>query len=159
MKSPEAVPSRSAGCPSDDDFLRLDQQVCFPLYAASNALTRAYRPVLAPLDLTYPQYLVMLVLWERDGLSVGDLGQRLRLDSGTLTPLLKRMEAAGLLSRQRASDDERRVEIHLTESGRTLRQAAIAVPPQMLCAMGLSIDELKSLKAGLESLLDRLDAG
>ncbi|WP_019645203.1 MarR family winged helix-turn-helix transcriptional regulator [Novispirillum itersonii] len=159
MKSPEAVLSQPAGCPSDDDFLRLDQQVCFPLYAASNALTRAYRPVLAPLDLTYPQYLVMLVLWERDGLSVGDLGQRLRLDSGTLTPLLKRMEAAGLLSRQRASDDERRVEIHLTEAGRTLRQAATAVPPQMLCAMGLSIDELKSLKAGLESLLDRLDAG
>lgn len=144
-------------CASDTDFLRLDQQVCFPLYAASNALTRAYRPVLAPLDLTYPQYLVMLVLWERDGLSVGELGQRLRLDSGTLTPLLKRMEAAGLVNRQRATDDERRVEIALTAQGKALREQAKAVPPQMLCAMGLSLEDLKILKAGLETLLDRLD--
>lgn len=147
----------TASCGTDDDFLRLDQQVCFPLYAAGNALTRAYRPVLAPLDLTYPQYLVMLVLWEQDGLSVGELGQRLHLDSGTLTPLLKRMEAAGLLRRQRATDDERRVEIALSEAGQALREQAKAVPPQMLCAMGLSLDELKALKTGLESLLDRLE--
>lgn len=147
----------TAQCAPEADFLRLDQQICFPLYAASNALTRAYRPVLAPLDLTYPQYLVMLVLWERDGLSVGELGQRLRLDSGTLTPLLKRMEAGGLLTRQRAAGDERRVEIALTEAGRALREQAKAVPPQMLCAMGMTPDDLKSLKAGLEALLDRLD--
>lgn len=152
MTMPETVQ-----CAPDADFLRLDQQICFPLYAASNALTRAYRPVLAPLDLTYPQYLVMLVLWERDGLSVGELGQRLRLDSGTLTPLLKRMEAAGLLTRRRAADDERRVEIALTEAGRALREQAKAVPPQMLCAMGMTQDDLKSLKAGLEALLDHLD--
>lgn len=141
----------------DDDFLRLDQQVCFPLYAASNALTRAYRPVLAPLGLTYPQYLVMLVLWERDGLTVGDIGQRLRLDSGTLTPLLKRLEQAGLVVRQRSAADERRVELFLTADGRALRQKAVAVPPQMLGTMGLSLEDLRSLKTRLDALLDRLN--
>ena len=111
-----------------EDPLRLDRQVCFPLYAASNLLTRLYRPVLARLGLTYPQYLVLLVLWERSPLTVGALGDVLYLDSGTLTPLLKRMEQAGLVERRRDRHDERRVLIHLTDAGRALREAALDVP-------------------------------
>ncbi|HWA61253.1 MAG TPA: MarR family transcriptional regulator, partial [Caulobacteraceae bacterium] len=105
---------------SDDDPLRLDLQVCFPLYAATNLIGRLYRPVLAQLGLTYPQYLVMLVLWEGAPQTVGSLGARLYLDSGTLTPLLKRMEAAGLVIRRRDAEDERRVRIALTEKGLAL---------------------------------------
>ena len=101
--------------------LLLDNQLCFALYSASLAMTKLYKPWLDELGLTYPQYLVMLVLWERDGLAVGELGERLRLDSGTLTPLLKRLEAAGLVSRLRATHDERRVHITLTPAGRKLR--------------------------------------
>src|ERR1700761_624923 len=106
----------------EDDPLRLDRQVCFPLYAASNLINRLYRPVLGKLGLTYPQYLVMLVLWEQEPQTVGGLGGRLYLDSGTLTPLLKRMEAAGLVVRQRDTQDERRVQIALTDKGRALRE-------------------------------------
>src|SRR3954469_24431887 len=101
-----------------DAWLALDKQLCFALYSASLAMTKLYKPMLAPLGLTYPQYLVMLVLWEADGLSVSQLGQRLSLDSGTLTPLLKRLEALGHVERRRASDDERRVDLFLTPAGR-----------------------------------------
>ena len=110
------------------DPLLLDRQVCFPLYAATNLLSRLYGPVLRELGLTYPQYLVMLVLWEKEPQTVGSLGARLYLDSGTLTPLLKRMEAAGLVRRTRDPEDERRVVIELTESGKILRNQAVYVP-------------------------------
>jgi DNA-binding MarR family transcriptional regulator len=111
---------------STDQALLLDNQLCFALYSASLAMTKLYKPLLDELGLTYPQYLVMLVLWEGDGLMVSELGQRLYLDSGTLTPLLKRLESAGLVSRMRAAEDERRVHIHLTAAGRTLRERLAA---------------------------------
>jgi len=124
--------------PDAEDPLDLDRQVCFPLYAASNLLNRLYRPILAELGLTYPQYLVMLVLWKQAPQTVGSLGGMLHLDSGTLTPLLKRMEQAGLISRTRDAKDERRVLIGLTPEGGDLRSAAARVP-EMLGA-GLDID-------------------
>ncbi len=134
------------------DWQRLDSQLCFALYSASLAMTRRYRPLLDPLGLTYPQYLALLVLWERDDLGVGELGERLFLDSGTLTPLLKRMEAAGWLQRERAADDERRVIVSLTPAGRGLRQRARHVPPQLARASGCSADELVSLTQRLQAL-------
>lgn len=124
--------------PNDGDPLDLDRQVCFPLYAASNLLNRLYRPVLSELGLTYPQYLVMLVLWKQAPQTVGSLGDLLHLDSGTLTPLLKRMETAGLISRTRDADDERRVLIDVTAKGRALRADAVRVPARL--AEGLDID-------------------
>ena len=137
----------------DDDFLRLDRQVCFPLYAASNLFGRLYRPVLAKLGLTYPQYLVMLVLWEQAPQSVGALGEQLHLDSGTLTPLLKRMEAAGLVTRKRDTADERRVLVALTEQGRALRQQARDVPQTLASGLSLSPDELIDLRASVQHLV------
>lgn len=125
--------------PDNGDPLDLDRQVCFPLYAASNLLNRLYRPILADLGLTYPQYLVMLVLWQKAPQTVGALGELLYLDSGTLTPLLKRMETAGLISRTRDAEDERRVLIGLTDKGRALRSAAEDIPGTL--ASGLNIDE------------------
>jgi len=136
--------------------LRLDQQVCFPLYAASNLLIRRYRPLLEPLGLTYPQYLVMLVLWEASPLSVGEIGARLLLDSGTLTPLLKRLEKAGLVSRQRVADDERRVSITLTGEGRALREQAAAIPNTLVCQLGFSAPEILRLREDLQALTRRL---
>src|SRR5665647_76946 len=108
--------------------LQLDNQLCFALYSASLAMTKLYQPLLADLGLTYPQYLAMLVLWERDGLMVSELGERLFLDSGTLTPLLKRLEAAGLIARTRDVEDERRVHITLTAAGRKLKARAAKIP-------------------------------
>ncbi|MBL8627653.1 MAG: MarR family transcriptional regulator [Myxococcales bacterium] len=138
------------------DFLQLDRQLCFALHAASRAMTQAYQPVLAPLGLTYPQYLVMLVLWEDDGVAVKDLGARLHLDSGTLTPLLKRLASQGLVTRTRDADDERVVRIALTAAGRALRRRAVDVPRQMLCHMALDLPELARLRAQLTDLGDRL---
>lgn len=108
--------------------LQLDTQLCFALYAASRAMTQAYQPLLLPLGLTYPQYLAMLVLWETDGISVKQLGERLQLDSGTLTPLLKRLESSGLLQRQRSREDERSVCVHLTPAGQALETLAADIP-------------------------------
>lgn len=136
--------------------LRLDQQLCFSLYSAQLAMTKVYRKLLADLDLTYPQYLVMLVLWEGDGLTVSQIGERLFLDSATLTPLLKRLEAAGLLSRRRAAEDERQVVISLTAEGRALRRKAGAVPAAVFCATGCELDQLLELKAQLDGLRARL---
>jgi len=136
-----------------DDPLRLDRQICFPLYAASNLLTRLYRPVLAELGLTYPQYLVMLVLWEAGPQSVGELGATLHLDSGTLTPLLKRMEAAGLLTRRRDPADERRVLIALTEAGQALRGPAAAVPATLARGLGLSPEALAALRDAVQDMV------
>ena len=138
------------------DFLQLDRQLCFALHAASRAMTQAYQPVLAPLGLTYPQYLVMLVLWQDDGVAVKDLGARLHLDSGTLTPLLKRLASQGLVTRTRDADDERVVRIALTAAGRALRRRAVDVPRQMLCHMALDLPELARLRAQLTDLGDRL---
>ncbi|WP_280258133.1 MarR family winged helix-turn-helix transcriptional regulator [Nocardia abscessus] len=138
------------------DHLTLDEQLCFPLYAASRAMTAVYRPKLDRLGLTYPQYLVMLALWERDERSVGDVCQALDLDSGTLSPLLKRLEAAGLVERQRSAADERRVDIRLTERGRALRAEAGDIPAQMAEASGLSRDDVVMLRGILHRLTDAL---
>ncbi|HJW12887.1 MAG TPA: MarR family transcriptional regulator [Albitalea sp.] len=139
-----------------DAWLRLDNQLCFALYSSSLAMTKLYKPLLDPLGLTYPQYLALLVLWERDALTVSELGERLFLDSGTLTPLLKRMEAAGWLTRERAADDERRVIVTLTPSGRALREPARAVPVKLAQATGCSAAELAELTQRLQQLRDRL---
>ncbi len=136
----------------------LKRQVCFALYSASRAATAVYRPMLEELGLTYPQYLVLLLLWERDGASVRELGQELELDSGTLSPLLKRLESAGLVARQRSAEDERRVEIHLTDDGAALRARAAEVPQQLAQAAGLSGAELDQLRETLAKLAGALHA-
>ena len=138
--------------------LLLDEQLCFALYAASRRMTAAYRPLLEALDLTYPQYLVMLVLWERDGVTVRELGERLQLDSGTLTPLLKRLEQAGLLGRQRRRSDEREVEISLTEAGRELRERAMEVPRCMAEKLCMSAAAFTQLRDQLKTLATQLAA-
>jgi len=135
---------------------RLDRQLCFALYSSSLLMTKLYKPVLAPLGLTYPQYLVLLVLWETDAIAVGELGARLFLDSGTLTPLLKRMAASGLLSRSRATDDERRVIVALSPAGRALRRKAQRVPLDVACATGCGLDEIAELTERLQALRDRI---
>ena len=133
-------------------WLQLDHQLCFALYSASLAMTRLYKPLLEPLGLTYPQYLVMLVLWETDGIGVTQLGDRLALDSGTLTPLLKRLQASGLLQRLRDAGDERRVRLQLTAAGRALKAKAFSVPETVACASGCELDELAALTARLQRL-------
>ena len=140
------------------DWLALDRQLCFAIYSASLAMTKVYKPLLEPLGLTYPQYLVMLVLWETDGLSVSQLGERLALDSGTLTPLLKRLEASGLVQRLRDAADERRVLLQLTADGRALKQRAVQVPQAIAAASGCSLDELSALTAQLQTLRQRITA-
>jgi DNA-binding MarR family transcriptional regulator len=138
--------------------LDLDQQLCFSVYAAAHAFNRFYKPLLAPLGLTYPQYLVLLVLWKGDGVPLGNIGERLGLDSGTLTPLLKRMEAAGLLLRQRAAGDERQVLVTLTEKGRALEARAANFPTTIGEAAGCSAIELDDLRQRLFALGRQLDA-
>jgi len=138
--------------PGTEDMLRLDQQLCFALYSSSLLMTKLYKPVLGALGLTYPQYLALLVLWEADAISVRELGDKLYLDSGTLTPLLKRMEAAGLLTRERATDDERRVVVALTPAGRALRRKAAHIPATAACASGCKLDTLTALTAQLQAL-------
>jgi MarR family transcriptional regulator, organic hydroperoxide resistance regulator len=136
--------------------LLLDNQLCFALYSTSLAMTKLYKPLLDELGLTYPQYLVMLVLWERDGLMVSELGERLFLDSGTLTPLLKRLESAGLIARIRAVEDERRVHITLSAAGRRLKAKAQKVPGCVLSASQCSIPELLQLTTQIRNLRERL---
>ena len=136
--------------------LRLDNQLCFALYSTSQAMTQMYKPLLEALDLTYPQYLVMLVLWEHDGPTVSALGERLYLDSGTLTPLLKRLEAKGVLLRQRAVEDERRVEIRLTAHGRQLKTRAAKIPACVLQAAACPLPELMALTQQLQALRQQL---
>jgi len=139
--------------PNDpDDPLLLSNQACFALYSAQHAMTRVYRPVLEALELTYPQYLVMLVLWEEEGIAVKRLGERLGLDSSTLTPLLKRLEGQGLVRRARDPADERIVRISLTAQGATLRDRAHAVPGHILAASGRSLPELAALREDLKRL-------
>jgi DNA-binding MarR family transcriptional regulator len=140
--------------------LELDLQLCFPLYAASRAVTRAYAPLLEPVGLTYPQYLTLLALWSGpDEQTVGDLGRRLRLDSGTLTPLLKRLEAAGLVTRRRDPDDERRVVVALTPAGDALQDDVAHVPAAVVGLLGLPAEDLIALKGLLDRLLAHVDPG
>lgn len=136
---------------------RLDDQLCFALYSASRAVTAAYRPLLAELGLTYPQYLVLLVLWEEGRASVGRLSQRLHLDSGTLSPLLKRLEAVGYIARERCEDDERRVDIVLTEAGNRLQAKASCVPERLLSASDMTLDEIVALRDAVLRLTDTLN--
>lgn len=136
-----------------DDPLALDRQVCFALYAASRAVTAAYRPLLEPLGLTYPQYLVMLVLWEHGAQSVRDIGDALHLDSGTLSPLLKRLEADGLVKRRRSAEDERRVVVELTDEGRALRARAVGIPERIVAAARVDPDALALVRRACETLL------
>ncbi|AFE09686.1 MarR family transcriptional regulator [Corallococcus coralloides DSM 2259] len=141
---------------STDDFLRLDLQLCFPLYAASRAMVQAYTPLLAKLGLTYPQYLVMLVLWETDGVSVKELGEKLYLDSGTLTPLLKRLETLGFVRRERSREDARSVTVSLTAQGKALRRKAASIPEAIVCRTGLSLEELARLRRDIQRLFEKV---
>jgi DNA-binding MarR family transcriptional regulator len=141
-----------------DQPLRLDNQICFAIYSTAHAFNRVYKPLLERLGLTYPQYLVMLVLWERDGVPVKDIGERLFLDSGTLTPLLKRLEAAEFIKRTRSTRDERQVLIALTPQGLALKEKARSVPQSILAASACSIGELSAMKEEIVALRDRLNA-
>ena len=149
------MPSKAIA-PKANPAQLLDNQLCFALYSASLAMTKLYKPLLEVLGLTYPQYLVMLVLWETDGPSVSSLGERLSLDSGTLTPLLKRMEAAGWLVRQRSSEDERRVHVWLSPTGRKLQTQSAHIPDCILAHSGLALGELITLKGQVQSLRDAM---
>jgi len=139
--------------PADFNPLGLDNQLCFPLYAASRELIRQYKPFLDPLDLTYPQYVTMMALWEQDQVKVGELGARLHLDSATLTPLLKRLESHGYLQRKRSEQDERAVIVSLTDEGRALREKALSVPGCIASCISLEPQEALQLKQLLEKLI------
>ncbi|CAN5139264.1 MarR family transcriptional regulator [soil metagenome] len=161
----KSLPNRQAkgdaagGIPADEDLLALDQQFCFALYSASLAMTKTYKPFLDSIGLTYPQYLVMLVLWQQDDVLVKSIGEKLYLDSGTLTPLLKRLESAGLIQRIRDLEDERQVRITLTREGKTLKKKAKEIPYQLLCASGQTPDALMDLRARLSTVRDDLIDG
>jgi DNA-binding MarR family transcriptional regulator len=151
----KAAGGRKAALPSGvnpGELLLLDNQLCFALYSASLTMTKVYKPLLADLGVTYPQYLVMLVLWERDELTVSEVGERLFLDSGTLTPLLKRLEALELIVRRRSAQDERQVIVSLTPEGRKLRQRALAVPAELLCAAQCTVEEISGLTRRVQKL-------
>ncbi|KMO33150.1 MarR family transcriptional regulator [Methylobacterium variabile] len=154
MSEPDAR-EEGAGTPAD---LHLSNQICFAVYSAAHAFNRIYKPLLDRLGLTYPQYLVLLLLWEQDGQTMKALGQRLYLDSGTLTPLLKRLEAAGLVRRARDAEDERLVRINLTETGAALRAKAIPFPHEVVCASGRSAERLMALRDEILALRDSLHA-
>ncbi|MFG2346471.1 MarR family winged helix-turn-helix transcriptional regulator [Streptomyces phaeochromogenes] len=157
--APDAAVQHPAQHPvRDEDFLRLDQQICFSLNAASRAFGGVYRVVLKDLGLTYPQYLVMLVLWEHGELPVKKVGEHLRLDSGTLSPLLKRLEAAGLVRRERSAHDERSVVVGLTDEGTALREQALRVPRRIAAATTFELDEILELRARLDKLTSALDS-
>ncbi|WP_404456693.1 MarR family winged helix-turn-helix transcriptional regulator [Oceanobacillus kapialis] len=139
-----------------NDILKLDNQLCFPLYAATREMTKRYRPLLEELNVTYPQYLVLLVLWETDRISVKALGERLFLDSGTLTPMLKRMEEHGFLQRTRSKEDERVVEVVLTEQGKQAEEQAAQIPLKFIEQTNLNEDEAIQLKQILSKMLEQL---
>ncbi|MBN2253323.1 MAG: MarR family transcriptional regulator [Kosmotogaceae bacterium] len=145
--------------PREDELLKLDNQLCFALYSSSRGITRLYRPLLSEFGMTYPQYLAMLVLWEREPLTVRELGERLFLDSGTLTPLLKRMEKKGFLTRERSQGDERQVLIGLTDKGRKLRDKALAIPLKIANQVNISQSEFISLLTSLKKLMREIDMG
>ncbi|ARP70507.1 MarR family transcriptional regulator [Streptomyces pluripotens] len=153
---PPATPSGTP--PGDVGWLRLDRQICFSLHAASRAFNGVYRVILKDLGLTYPQYLVMLVLWEEGDLPVKKLGEHLRLDSGTLSPLIKRLEGAGLVRRERSAHDERSVRVRPTEEGIALRDRALEVPRRIVAATGFDLEEIAELRTRLDQLTTALDA-
>ncbi len=138
------------------DPLLLDNQLCYALYAAAHRMTKSYRPMLERMGLTYPQYLVLLVLWETDCVTVSEIGRRLRLDSGTLTPVLKRLELSGFLVRNRRQSDEREVEIALTPSGRALREDAVGVRQTVMCQLNMTEPEIQTMRADLNALIENL---
>jgi len=147
----------NSSVPSGEELLKLDNQLCFALYSSSRGITRLYRPVLSEFGITYPQYLVMLVLWEKEPLTVKELGERLFLDSGTLTPLLKRMEKLGLLTRERSQGDERHVNIGLTNKGKEMREKALSIPLRIANQVNISEAEFASLMASLKKLMKKID--
>jgi len=140
---------------ASDDLLRLENQLCFALVTAARNVVAIYRPILEPLGLTHPQYLVMLALWERDPRTLNDLAAELALEPATASPLVKRLEAEGLIARQRSSEDERRLDITLTPAGRALRERAIDVPRQVMAAVGMDIGEISALRDGLGPFVGR----
>lgn len=139
-----------------DEMLKLDNQLCFALYASSKEVTRLYKPFLDKLGLTYTQYIVLLVLWEKDNINVKELGERLYLDSGTLTPLLKKLEAMGIVRRIRDARDERNVNVELTDKGIELKEAAEEIPNKIFCSTGLQAGEAISLRERLKVLLNNI---
>lgn len=141
----------------NQESLKLENQLCFPLYVIAKEITGLYRPFLDELDLTYPQYLVMMVLWENDGLPVNHIGEKLYLDSGTLTPLLKRLEAKGLIIRKRKKEDERVVEVFITESGKSLQSKACEIPEKMYRKLDLSQEEWLDLKKSVQKILTKIE--
>jgi DNA-binding MarR family transcriptional regulator len=144
-KTPQVEPA--------EDLLALDRQVCFALVVASRSVLSVYRPLLDPMGLTHPQYLVMLALWEQSPRSVGEIAGLLQLDSPTLSPLLKRLEAAGFITRRRSNDDERRLDIELTARGRELRREAEKIPPAIVQRLGVDVAELEALHASLTKVI------
>jgi MarR family transcriptional regulator, organic hydroperoxide resistance regulator len=141
----------------DDEFVKLEDHLCFSLYACSRAIFRLYRPYLDELNLTYPQYLVLLVLWERKQSTVKELGELLGLDSGTLTPMLKRMEAAGLVERKRSAEDERVVMITITEDGNHIKEKAVCIPRSLLESTGMTEEEVMTVNNVIKKLLQRVN--
>lgn len=141
---------------NNTDLLKLDNQLCFALYAGAKEMVRLYQPLLTPLGLTYTQYICMLVLWEHEELTVKELCDKTILDTGTITPLLKKLECGGLLSRKRSLSDERSVHITLTEKGKELKEQAADVPQRAFCSTGLTIEEALALKGRLDDLLRRM---
>ena len=154
-----AKTTEDASTEKDFDVLRLDNQLCFALYAATRAIAKTYRQKLEPIGITYPQYLVLLVLWEQDGLTVTEIGKKLRLDSGTLTPLLQRLESMQLLKRRRNSDDERVVQTYLTDKGEALKIGALDARRYVACQLGMSEPQIMALRSDLMALVAQLDDG
>ncbi|KAA0130732.1 MarR family transcriptional regulator [Chryseobacterium sp. SN22] len=139
------------------ECLKLDNQLCFPLYVIAKEITGLYRPFLDELDITYPQYLVMMILWEHDGLPVNSIGEKLYLDSGTLTPLLKRLEAKGFISRKRKKEDERVVEVFITESGKALQLKACEIPGKLLQKIDAAPEDWIHLKESVQKILNKIE--
>ncbi|SHF52590.1 DNA-binding transcriptional regulator, MarR family [Chryseobacterium sp. OV279] len=137
--------------------LQLDNQICFPLYVIAKEITGLYRPFLDEIDITYPQYLVLMVLWENDGLAVSHIGDKLFLDSGTLTPLLKRLESKGIIDRKRKKEDERVVEVFLTEAGKKLQQKACEIPGKIQNKIGVETEDLIHLKETIQKILNKIE--
>lgn len=143
---------------NNEQNVKLEDHLCFSLYACSRAILRLYRPFLDELQLTYPQYLVLLTLWEKQQLTIKALGEALDLDTGTLTPLLKRMEGAGLLERRRDSVDERVVNIRITEQGKALQEKATCIPQSLLASSGMSLDEIQKLNVMIKHLMQQVNS-
>jgi len=138
------------------DLLRLDNQLCFSLYVCSKEIIRQYKPLLDPYGLTYTGYIILMAIWEEDGITIKDLGERLYLDSGTLTPLLKKLESQGYITRSRSKKDERNVYITLTKKGRDFQDEALSIPEKMVCSLGLDMEEGKRLIDELHRLMKLL---